>query len=370
MFFPDGILKLHIEPTSDCNARCPQCPRTMGSSLEKVPNLEINHLDPEKFQQVLADPYFDKVLQISINGNFGDIVMHPNPRVLIEAIQEIRPGVRLLIHTNGGAQSMKFWQWLGSRPNIHCIFGIDGLADTHHLYRRNTRWETVIRNAQAFIDAGNNQSDWDMLVFRHNQHQVEACRQMANDMGFTQFKAKPSTRWYRYPMSVVGRDFEEEYLLEAADSVLAEAQKNPRDERDADHYIKGFAFKEGFMRSDDYRTENTPIDCRIKKTKDIYIAADMRVYPCCWMATPVTINQAGYYKPSSFVDELIEDRGWPADFNSLHHHTISEIIDTGLLEIVEDSWSERPFVECINACGVKSIINTRENNTKIWHNKK
>jgi MoaA/NifB/PqqE/SkfB family radical SAM enzyme len=372
LFYPDGIKKIHLEPTTDCNARCPQCPRTMGSSLEKVPNLAINHVDPQHLEQVLASEVFAGVREISINGNFGDIVMHPDPQGLIEAIRRAKPDIRILLHTNGGALSTQFWHWLGSLPNIHVIWGIDGLADTHHLYRRNTRWETVIRNAQTYINAGENKSDWDMLIFKHNQHQVEDCKQMARDMGFTTFKAKPSTRWYRYPLDVIGRDYEVEYQLEAADVVLEEAQKNPPEDRKPRHYKKRFIFKEGSMRSDDYRESGASVDCRVKKTKDIYIAADMRVYPCCWMATPVTINQSGYYKPASFVDEFITDRGWPNTFNSLHHHSIEEILETRFLERVEEAWSDRPFVECTNSCGVKSIISIRERNTDIsrWNKNK
>jgi MoaA/NifB/PqqE/SkfB family radical SAM enzyme len=344
----------------------------MGSSLEKVPNLAINHVDPQHLEQVLASEVFAGVREISINGNFGDIVMHPDPQGLIEAIRRAKPDIRILLHTNGGALSTQFWHWLGSLPNIHVIWGIDGLADTHHLYRRNTRWETVIRNAQTYINAGENKSDWDMLIFKHNQHQVEDCKQMARDMGFTTFKAKPSTRWYRYPLDVIGRDYEVEYQLEAADVVLEEAQKNPPEDRKPRHYKKRFIFKEGSMRSDDYRESGASVDCRVKKTKDIYIAADMRVYPCCWMATPVTINQSGYYKPASFVDEFITDRGWPNTFNSLHHHSIEEILETRFLERVEEAWSDRPFVECTNSCGVKSIISIRERNTDIsrWNKNK
>jgi hypothetical protein len=48
-------------------------------------------------------------------------------------------------------------------------------------------------NAESFIAAGGN-AHWDMLVYKHNQHQVDECEQLARDMGFKWFRAKVSKR--------------------------------------------------------------------------------------------------------------------------------------------------------------------------------
>ena len=69
-------------------------------------------------------------------------------------------------------------------------------------------------NVQAFIAAGGS-AHWDMLVYRHNQHQVDACEQLARDLGFKWFRAKVSKRpmvngleepigWHR-PVAQAGR---------------------------------------------------------------------------------------------------------------------------------------------------------------------
>jgi hypothetical protein len=50
-----------------------------------------------------------------------------------------------------------------------------------------------MRNAETFISAGGN-AHWDMLVFKHNEHQVAACEQLAKQMGFKWFRAKVSKR--------------------------------------------------------------------------------------------------------------------------------------------------------------------------------
>jgi sulfatase maturation enzyme AslB (radical SAM superfamily) len=75
----------------------------------------------------------------------------------------------------------------------YCVFSIDGLADTNHVYRKNVNWDKLIANAEAFI-AGGGSAHWDMLVYKHNQHQVDACEKLARDMGFKWFRAKVSKR--------------------------------------------------------------------------------------------------------------------------------------------------------------------------------
>ena len=77
------------------------------------------------------------------------------------------------------------------------MFSIDGLEDTNHIYRVGVQFEKVIQNAKAYIDAGAS-AHWDMLVFDHNKHQVEQCKQLADKMGFTWFRSKETDRWDEY----------------------------------------------------------------------------------------------------------------------------------------------------------------------------
>ena len=44
----------------------------------------------------------------------------------------------------------------------------------------------IIKNAQAFIDAGG-YAVWKMIKFDHNEHQVEDCRALAKNLGFQRF---------------------------------------------------------------------------------------------------------------------------------------------------------------------------------------
>ena len=57
-----------------------------------------------------------------------------------------------------------------------------------------------MRNVRAFIKAGGDAS-WDMLVFKHNQDQVDECRQLSKSLGFVNFTFKNSARWSDFDSS-------------------------------------------------------------------------------------------------------------------------------------------------------------------------
>ena len=120
------------------------------------------------------------------------------------------------------------------------VFSIDGLEDTNHVYRVNVNWNQLIKNAQAYIATGAT-AHWDMLIYQHNEHQVEQCRQLAKDLGFKWFRAKVSKR----------------------------------------PFIQGLNPPVHFIRS--AQLKDSVIDCHVLKEQSIYIDARGKVYPCCWL---------------------------------------------------------------------------------------
>jgi MoaA/NifB/PqqE/SkfB family radical SAM enzyme len=110
--------------------------------------------------------------------------------------RDLNPNITLGMNTNGSLQTTFYWHELGqmfNQPRDYIVFSIDGLEDTNPVYRVNSNWSKLMSNAEAYISAGGS-AHWDMLVYKHNQHQVDACEQLARDMGFTWFRAKVSRR--------------------------------------------------------------------------------------------------------------------------------------------------------------------------------
>jgi hypothetical protein len=158
--------------------------------------------------------------------------------------RKINPDITLGMNTNGAIQNPKWWSTLGSTLNNnrdYVVFSIDGLEDTNHVYRIGVCWTKLMANVEAFISAGG-RAQWDMLVYQHNQHQVDQAQELAKKLGFGWFRAKVSKR------PVVGN----------------------------------LSYPVGWIRP---HQEKTHISCHALKEKSAYIDAQGRLSPCCWLGS-------------------------------------------------------------------------------------
>ena len=188
------IRELQIEISSLCNARCPMCMRNYHGFPYNFGYKETN-LTLEKIKTIVPETVVAQLKRVLINGNLGDLVMNPEtPSILAwfrqhgQQYKPGKPGLTLSAFTNGGAQGREFWQSLAT-TGVYLEFCIDGLEDTHHIYRQNTVFETVIKNAQIFIAAGGH-ANWCMTEFDHNRHQIDEARERSKALGFKKFNLR------------------------------------------------------------------------------------------------------------------------------------------------------------------------------------
>lgn len=189
------IKVLHIEPTDVCQAACPMCARETDKNFNKSSK---HHLRVEQIQRHFTDRVIGNLDKMFMCGNYGDPAAGYYTMDIYNYFRRVNPEITLGMNTNGGVQSTFFWHALGkllSRSKDYCVFSIDGLEDTNAVYRKNVDWIKLMHNVEAFISAGGN-AHWDMLVYKHNQHQVEACEDLARNMGFKWFRAKVSKRGF------------------------------------------------------------------------------------------------------------------------------------------------------------------------------
>ena len=327
------IRDVHLEISSLCNAACPWCPRTFWG-------YPFNGGYPEQYltladaKKIFRTAFLGQLESIRVNGNFGDIVMNPDGADIIEYFRAINPDLKIKISTNGGARNIDFWQRLAA-AGAQVIFALDGLEDTHHLYRQNTVWSTVIMNAQIFIDHGGD-AVWQMIRFQHNAHQVDACRHLSEVMGFKEFIQRQDGRdtapvFDRQGnlVHVMGdyqgeREFKILFHSKQTDDVLLE-------DIISDRYPK------------------KKIQCETQKLGSIFVAANGDVSPCCWTGLyPRTYGRGQYHQAANAQLIPLMAR------NNALQHSIKECIQW--FAEVEKSWSKRDYqqgrlVICDDNCG-------------------
>ena len=335
MYKVADIQHVHLEISTLCNASCPWCPRNFWGYPYNGGYPEVN-FTLANAQHVFTPKLLNQLFKIDINGNYGDAVMNPETPDIVEYFRQHNNALNIEISTNGSARSSEFWQRL-AQANVHVVFAIDGLEDTHHLYRQNTLYKTVIKNAQTFIRAGG-RATWKMIKFDHNQHQFAQCQQLSKDLGFADFNlvdqgrdTAPVFNQYGQLTHVLGnyageREFKVLFRNKTTDEILLEDITPGR--------------------------EILPIECNVKQQRSVYIAANGDVSPCCHTGFyPNTYGAGQYHQAANSQLKPIMQK------NNALTYSLEECLEW--FNHVEKSWTIPTFeqgrlVICNDVCGQKN----------------
>lgn len=331
MYNIQDIKHVHLEISSRCNASCPLCPRNFYGYPYNDGYVE-HDMTLEQARRIFEPAFLSQIKEIYINGNFGDAVMNPDTVAIVQYFRNSNPDLNILVSTNAGARDRAFWTDLAhAGAVIH--FCIDGLEDTHSLYRQNTLYSTVIRNAQIFIEAGG-RAIWKMIKFDHNQHQWDEAKQRSQALGFQQFllvdhgrNQGPVYDKQGQLIHVMGEPAVTEF------PVLFHSRRT--DEVLLEDIIPGRTVKK--------------ISCDVKKRKSIYISSTGDVYPCCFLGfNPRTYGHGNYHQAANAqFRHLINS-------NNALEHGLAECITW--FSDIEKTWEIPEFqqgrlVICNEVCG-------------------
>lgn len=317
MYRYQDIKDIHLEITSKCQARCPMCPRRIsGGPLN--PFIKLDEITLDVFKQWFELDFIKQLDSLFMCGNLGDPIISKDTLEIYQYLREVNPNIRLAMHTNGSARDPEWWQRL-AQLKVKVTFGIDGLSDTHHLYRISTDFNKIIENARAFITAGG-VAKWHMLVFAHNEHQIEAARAMSKQIGFVDFSIKHTSR------------FKQDYL-----QVIDDAGRPTHRIKPTQTSLDMIPLAEAAQK------EVKPhIVCKAQKYKQLYVSACGNVSPCCWLdmewIPPMQESRVDYMEKIS-------------EFPNLHCKTLKEIFDGGFFSKIEAQWGTVGLKECTKQCG-------------------
>ena len=194
MFDRNNVRTLHMETSTVCNAACPMCPRESDPFFDK--KNDATSLSLAKVKEIFDNDFIKQLNYMFMCGNYGDPAAAPDCIEIFRHFRSVNNNITLGMNSNGSLRNEKWWSELGSilsKNNDNCYFGIDGLRDTNHIYRVNTNYDKIMKNAKAFIEAGG-KAYWKFLVFEHNEHQVEEAKELSKLMGFTGFEPAVTIR--------------------------------------------------------------------------------------------------------------------------------------------------------------------------------
>jgi len=317
MYRYQDIKDIHLEITSKCQAKCPMCPRRIsGGPLN--PFIKLDEITLDVFKKWFELDFIKQLDSLFMCGNLGDPIVSKDTLEIYQYLREVNPNIRLAMHTNGSARDPEWWQRL-AQLKVKVTFGIDGLADTHHLYRISTDFNKIIENAQAFISAGG-VAKWHMLVFAHNEHQIEQCRAMSKDIGFVDFSIKHTSRFKQDYLQVIDDMGRPTHRIQPTQTSLNMIPLAEAAQKEVKPHIV----------------------CKAQKYKQLYVSACGNVSPCCWLdmewIPPMQESRIDYMEKIS-------------EFPNLHRKTLKEIFDGGFFSKIEAQWGTVGLKECTKQCG-------------------
>jgi len=351
-----NLRSVHLELSTLCNSICPWCPRYNNFSPNLNPNIQEGYYTLERFKEHFPVNFIQQIKFWTFAGDYGDPGTCPE---LVQIIDHINKSTiqspTIQINTNGGMKTTKFWHDLGmsTNSNSYVIFSVDGLEDTNHIYRRNVRWKKVWAHMNAYSNTGA-RGIWEFLKFRHNEHQMEEAKQMADDLGF-EIRFKNPNGFEGAPMPARDKDFNVEYYIHPTD----DNPINPIPQKTVE-FIQALDLGKIDEKITDeiYKDRKTEIVCsanhKFGAGNEIRINYDGTVWPCSFFG-----HTHEKYLENRLVGKPHQKqmrRLFKNINNNLNDRTLKQILDDDPFKEIYEGWPTHKIMVCSDSCGHKPTM--------------
>ncbi len=173
---------LMIEPTNECNLRCPLCPTGNGTLRRAKGQMSF-----DLYQRILAD--LDDSLERLMLYNYGEPFLHPQIFDMITLARQAEIHTR--ISTNGLVfmRACQVDELIASQLNYLRV-SLDGATpETYSMYRVGGQLERILEGVrllqQRKRQLGQRRPvvELQFIVMRHNEHELDAMRKIAQELG-------------------------------------------------------------------------------------------------------------------------------------------------------------------------------------------
>ena len=393
------IKKIELEITSNCNAACPGCTRTQRSDI-----LEINSFTINDLIKIFPKKEFINGKIFKFCGVLGDPIINPDCFSMIKYL--VDNGGWCQISTNAGLQTAEWWTELGklsAQTNLVDVsFCVDGHRETNHIYRVNTKFDTIERNMQAYASggAGKASASWIYIIFDHNEHELETAKEHALRLGF-KFSVRTGMRnSYSNWVSVVKKRNQETKKLEEDVKVITTTGTKEHAAKEEvlkiDEVINKFnrvVLNKPEIKKDQLampvikKKEIAPkpivkpapkvipvvvetpeqkaameelqklsktITCKYLHEGELFIASNFTLWPCCFLWDSWFANKDDIRFKLSKYD---------SDWNDLRKHSIDEILaHPWYAEVLQLSWDpthNQHINRCVRTCALNKAYQNK-----------
>jgi len=306
----------HIEISSKCTLRCPRCAR------QEVPDSLINtELNLEFFKRNFTPDFILSNLEkITFCGDDGDPIYAHDLITVVEYIKGIKP-VEIVIITNGSHKKPEWWQELGSvltdKDTVH--FSIDGYDNaSNNLYRVNSDFVSIIQGIETLRLTSKCSLVWAAIAFKFNEAQVDYMQSLAVKLGMDAFQLTKSTKFGSVYPNYGTNDPLEPSKKFVSGSHRFERKVTILSSRGLNSQVN----KQNIQLYNSVQEVNgvKPL-CEIGN-KGLYIDAQGRLFPCCWVANRYSHNSQWKDLATKFdlnqrtLTDAVTDNFWETTFKT------------------------------------------------------
>ena len=381
----ENTYMVHIELSNRCNAACPICPRYVNHSLMVNPELDLDSVTLSDFKKWFPLDFVQRSKSWIFCGTNGDPMMARDAYEILEYVAR-NSKAKIQINTNGSMRDTKFWEKMGNLFAEPCdnsryvVFSIDGLKDTNHIYRRNVKWDNVMKNLKSYVKSGAH-AIWDYLIFKHNEHQLEEAELLAKKLGVTFspkrpfgfethepdvyqdlmvydeegnfiYRIEPASEQFRLNNSVKKFEISEDKIWLPTKNKPSKEVTDKKWDDLIKNNLKDFKIPERF--------DGKGVSCKSchQVGMEIYVDCKGNVMPCCFVGTMYNSN----FQNNETLQIRKEINNYGKDKINLNNYNLEEILDSDYLEVVfasrwENAKDENKMVYCFNTCSVDHMKN-------------
>ena len=201
----------------------------------------------------------------------------------------------------------------------------------------------------SFISAGG-RAEWQFIIFKHNEHQVDEAKQLALASGFEVFIERQSSRFIQ-DLYFTGelRTYipnEDRYIYPTDNPKYRHPFLNSQIAK----IIKKNDLSDVFSIFDSI----TEINCDSKIDKKLYVTVDGYLMPCEHLAPATHYKDSSYPSAENFPEF---NKQYPVSLIDLNNISFEEAVSSEWFLGLENSWKEKTcsgrLNTCVRNCGKK-----------------